>query len=732
MGLQMSPTKMVVAKIISHKDKDRQMTLALEEFGLFEFIDVRKRSNLATVEKTRDESTAIAALERIERLASTFDIELDRGISKRASIDDSTLSSSIEYVSDVIRSVEPEVLEIDKDLVSLQMDLERYMNIRDVAQYLEPLGLDPGYIGTTEYTYTTAGVIKTSKFSELEWSLKEVTEDSFAVSSIDLKRGVTVATISVPVALQSAVGRILTALGFESFSIPDGSEGSPEVILSDAISRISEIKKRIADLQQRKDDLRKEWRTKIAVAWELMDIERRRLDARRFYVYTEESVKTWGWIPKGKEERLESILKKHIGSALVLNIEEPDFTETESPTYLDNPDFMKPTQKVVESFGTPSKHDLDPTKLMWISFPLIFGLVFADVGQGFLILLIGIAAWRSKKKGDDWGSMLGYLQAGAEGLIMMGIFAMIGGFLFGSFFGAETVIEPLWPIFAHLDEHGHPNPYRAVHMLKLSIEIGAIQIGLGILLSIYNHVKHHEMRKAGISAFYLWLYVGFVNLLFGVSYNSIEKWFDPAGAVNMWLPFVGIGYGSGNNGVYPLLPVGAQTFTIFMLIIPLVIMAMLSFVGGMDGMVHLLESVLGMISHTVSYARIFALNTVHVILSGVFITLLPPILNIPFPHIEILGVEIIPELVWHEGAHGPEQVQPFLPLLGAVVGTLIVGILEGLLAFMHTLRLHFVEWFSKFYHAGGVPFEPFRIERIHTMAPSKDFDLPTQSGYAVN
>ena len=46
--------------------------------------------------------------------------------------------------------------------------------------------------------------------------------------------------------------------------------------------------------------------------------------------------------------------------------------------------------------------------------------------------------------------------------------------------------------------------------------------------------------------------------------------------------------------------------------------------------------------------------------------------------------------------------------------TFIVGILEGLLAFMHTLRLHFVEWFSKFYHAGGIEFMPFSAKRIHT------------------
>jgi vacuolar-type H+-ATPase subunit I/STV1 len=307
---------------------------------------------------------------------------------------------------------------------------------------------------------------------------------------------------------------------------------------------------------------------------------------------------------------------------------------------------------------------------------------------------------------------MGYIQSGAEGLIMMGIFAMLGGFLFGSFFGAETVVEPLWPIFSHYDSHGHANPYRAAHMLKLSIEIGAIQLTLGIFLALYVKLKHKEYREALAAFAYAWLYLGFINLIFGVSYNSIEAWFTTEGTVNLWLPIIGIGYGTGNNGVYPTLPINPLIFTLMVFIVPFILMAIPSMMGGMDGFVHLLENGLGMISHTVSYARIFALNTVHIILSGVFFTLVPPIFNIPFPPVSLFGVEIIPEHVYHHQTH--VEVAPYLPFLGAIIGTFIVGILEGLLAFMHTLRLHFVEWFSKFYHAGGIPFRPFTYARKHT------------------
>jgi vacuolar-type H+-ATPase subunit I/STV1 len=91
--------------------------------------------------------------------------------------------------------------------------------------------------------------------------------------------------------------------------------------------------------------------------------------------------------------------------------------------------------------------------------------------------------------------------------------------------------------------------------------------------------------------------------------------------------------------------------------------------------------------------------------------MLPAIITIYFPPVSLFGVDIIPAVVHTHNYTGP----PMIPLLGAFIGTLIVGILEGLLGFMHTLRLHFVEWFSKFYHAGGIEFKPFSVDRLHTV-----------------
>jgi V/A-type H+-transporting ATPase subunit I len=703
---RMSPQKMIVAKVVSHRDFERQVLMSLEEFSLFEFIDVRRQAGIVDVKRTRDEETAYSALERLTKVLESLELDYTKRTGVYTEVNDTTLEDSLTLAAKVISAVEEEVLDIDSKTTIARLEMERQRGIADVAVSLEPLGIDPSLIGTTEFTFTTAGIVPSGRESELEWSINEVTEGAFTVGTLALKRGGSACVITVPVELKDAVERILSAMQFEAFAIPEDSAGRPEQIVADAENQILELEKEVEQLVQRKEHIALEWGTRILAAWETLDIERKRIDIKSYIVYTEQSLKMWGWIPEGKEEEFESLLSENVGPALEVTFDKPDFAEVEAPTYISNPKFMKPTEDVVKAFGIPGRHDLDPTKIMALSFPLIFGLVFADVGQGFLIFLIGYAALRATKKGQDWGAILGYVQNGAQGLMLMGIFAIFGGFLFGSFFGAETVLEPLWPIFAHTD------PNRATHMLKLSIEVGVIHISLGIIMALYNELKYKNMRKALINASYFWMYLGFIILIFGVSYNSIGNWFLTSGTVSLWLPLIGIGYGTGaHNPFYPILPIAPLMFTLFMFIIPLVIMLLASFKGGMDGVVHLLESVIGMISHTVSYARIFALNTVHIILSSVFITMLPPIVNIYFPSFSLFGVDIIPAVVHTSHYTGP----PVMPILGAFIGTLIVGILEGLLGFMHTLRLHFVEWFSKFYHAGGVEFQPFCVKRLHTV-----------------
>ncbi len=707
---------MLIAKIVAHRDYERAIIQAIEEFGKFEFIDVRYQAGLGELKKSRNEEAVYTNLDRLSNIITSLELDPKRHSGRRIEIDDNSLRITLEQANSVLSIVEPELLELDKELATLGTERDRQRMLYDVARSVVPLRLDLRLVGTTDYTYTVAGSVPATNTSRLEWAIREVSEGVYVFRSVGITRKTSVIAFSVPVERKDAVDRICAALGVERFDVPAGSTGKAEEIARTAQEKIADIEKRISTLRKRKALIAREWGLRILASWESMNIERRRIELKRNIVYTEHSLKVWGWIPEGTEKQLETRIRQAAGEYCEIHFEKTDFAETDSPTYLENPSFMKATERVVCAYGTPLKHDIDPTKIMWLSFPLIFGLIFADLGQGFIILLVGLAAKWSVKRGRDLGSTLGYLQTGADGVILMGLFAMLGGLLFGSFFGAETVLEPLWPIFAHTTATGEPNPYRSAHMLKLSIEVGAIQISMGIFLNFYNKIKHGERREAAFALSYLWAYLGFINLLFCISYSNISAWFSPVGNACLWIPILGIGAGSGNNGVYPVLPMSPLLFFILGFMTPLILMLLFSIKGGMDGAVEFMEYSIALVSHTISYVRIFALNMVHIILSKLFIDMLPALFVIYMPPLNILGLQIIPEYIIEHGEH----VQPYLPFLGALIGTIFVGMLEGILAFIHALRLHFVEWFSKFYHSGGVAFAPFTQQRIHTVV------IPTQ------
>ncbi|MCK4566975.1 MAG: hypothetical protein KAU48_06670, partial [Candidatus Thorarchaeota archaeon] len=71
----MSPEKMIVAKVISHRDLERQVLLALEEFGAFEFLDVRRQAGLVDVKRTREEETVFTAMDRLEKIINSLDLD---------------------------------------------------------------------------------------------------------------------------------------------------------------------------------------------------------------------------------------------------------------------------------------------------------------------------------------------------------------------------------------------------------------------------------------------------------------------------------------------------------------------------------------------------------------------------------------------------------------------------------------------------------------------------------
>ena len=148
------------------------------------------------------------------------------------------------------------------------------------------------------------------------------------------------------------------------------------------------------------------------------------------------------------------------------------------PTKMKNPGLFKPFELFVSMYGLPAYNEIDPTILIGLTYSVLFGFMFGDAGQGLCLLIGGFLLYRFKK-------------VRLAGIISCcGVFSTIFGLLFGSIFGFENIIEPLW---LHPQEAMMNLPFIG----KLNtVFVAAIAIGMGIILlcMILNMINSAEPR----------------------------------------------------------------------------------------------------------------------------------------------------------------------------------------------------------------------------------------------
>ncbi len=289
---------------------------------------------------------------------------------------------------------------------------------------------------------------------------------------------------------------------------------------------------------------------------------------------------------------------------------------------------------------------------MLISYPLIFGLMFGDIGQGPLFIVIGLLFLRLKRKGTKVpGGDIGQLFVGsAELLILLGIGVTIFGFVFGDFFGFETAtVFGLHPLFTPTEGALEGDIRHLQVFMVIILYFGVAHYTFGLSLNAYEKIRRKQYSEAFFGPVcWAWFYLAFVYLV---------------------AKFVLAGYKFSAVIAGPLL---TALLPIALFFIPFGLLTW------KEGPLDALEAFTSIGSNTLSYLRIWALN-----IADFFVKFAM------FTAGGIVG-----------GTAGG--------IVGAVLGNLLVMIIEGLIVFVQTLRLHWVEWFSKFYEGSGLPFAPYQ------------------------
>jgi V/A-type H+-transporting ATPase subunit I len=330
-----------------------------------------------------------------------------------------------------------------------------------------------------------------------------------------------------------------------------------------------------------------------------------------------------GWTPKADVTRLATAVKRDIGPLVsVEEVAEEEWTEEPTPVVLENPRLFRPFEPIVRFMPLPRYGTIDPTPFVAVFFPVLFGLMLADIGYGLLLGGLGLLLHRRSAPGSATRQV-------AEMMGPCALLTTVSGLLFGEFFGD---LGQRWfglhPLLFERQE-------AIVASLLLAIGLGVVHVVLGLVLGVVSSWRREPRRALGRGVAVLMVGLIAVAILAAVK----------------------------------VLPGSLLTPSVVALLVAFPVLVALE---GIFAAVELLSTV----GNILSYARVMALGMASVMLAVV------------------------------------------ANRLAGVVGSTIIGVLFALLFHLvnfgigvfgptvHALRLHYVEFFGKFYSPGGIPYRP--------------------------
>jgi V/A-type H+/Na+-transporting ATPase subunit I len=269
---------------------------------------------------------------------------------------------------------------------------------------------------------------------------------------------------------------VLQAAGWRAMDIPPEFHGSPDDVrqeLSDRLARMTEEEEQ-ENLRRRAEGAEQKLRERLVDAADSLARAAPYAELAGLIRARGALVRVCGWIPSRQLSLLKTMLEAKFGARFVLRARDPrDDERRRVPSVIRHPRWLQPFASLVLDYGVPRYGEIDPTLLFALTFVLMFGMMFGDVGQGVIVILAGVLLRRR-------------LGQYATLAVAVGLSSTAFGLLFGSVFGFEHVIPALW--MSPLSD-----PMR---MLGVALAWGIGFILLATMLTIRNRIVDGRMLDA--------------------------------------------------------------------------------------------------------------------------------------------------------------------------------------------------------------------------------------------
>jgi V/A-type H+-transporting ATPase subunit I len=676
---------MRVSLLILEEDLEA-FTRCLHEEGLVQLLECSTEGSLGRHEVREIDNEIGLLSSRIDRMVNLLDEARQAGVeggsfldriknmvsasppSEPRSVDLDTVKGTLQWCRDKVDPIAPELDRLGEVLRSAREERSSREGDLGLVRDLLPVKVPLASFRSAELTSSIFFYLPADRVETFQAAAREqISPVHISVISGATKR------LLMAMSLEGDRVKLLTQIHRFEGEIIDlpPYDGVPSEVEGEILSIIENLDGRIRDTTGDIQRLAADNLDDLLVVQEVVNIERERINALKLLARTSRTTLFRGWVPESDVKRLEDVTSSLTSGRYVLKKEKPrDEEYTEVPIRLANRWPFNSFEWVTKMYGMPSYREIDPTALLLPTFIVFFGTCLSDAGYGIILATLSFFVLRKV-----WGEQMGL------SLTLCGLATILMGWLMGGWFGnilysGSWGYGPMIPLF----KAGWKDPLAsdgAVAVLSLSLLMGIIHLMLGHVTAIMVYARQNKLIK-GLVVHVGWCLTLAFGSIFILWYLNLTEANATWQQLSTWGMTIGIimgiaGYIWDRSG--PARAAGPAQF---------------------------LYDILGHIADVISYSRLLALgisSAVNAFLIDLIIfqyampTLGPDAGVIRIVIAVVLGV---------------------LLAIGFLMLHLVNMGLNCLSGFVHTMRLHFAEYFGKFYESGGDEFTPFKSERSLT------------------
>jgi V/A-type H+-transporting ATPase subunit I len=583
--------------------------------------------------------------EEVDRWAQVLEI-LPQVVDIPSDLDPAKDIYPLEEVMDHLRGqVSPliqKVQEVSDQLARLQ---EYQKNLELIA----PAGVEPGALAGLRLAYLAPGWLPGENLLRLEQALEHLHHALIPVVQAETRTLVLAAGLATD---RETLDRALKGAFFEPLVLPPAATGSLNETLVDLKKQIQTRETSRQQLESQRSRLRDQIGPELVRIRNRIDLIRTLLRARVLFGKVDRAYLVSGWIPATLVAKLKEALAQELGDQAEVEVLSPEAIPgaregvLKIPILFNNPYLLRPFEALTKAYGTPAYREVEPTAFLAVSFLLMFGLMFGDVGQGAVLFLMGHVIFRRFFRYTDYGVIL----------MECGVASVIFGFLYGSVFGVENLLPALW--FSPMKD--------IAYFIKIAVLFGVAAISLGLILSFINALRLKTSRLPApglLAALIYWVLAGL-----GVRYLLTGAF-----AWDFWVA-------AGVAGVTLLMGTIYILQRLWLAPPPAEAVTEGAGIRLLEGVIEVVDGTIRFVANTISFIRIAAFALAH---AGLFI-----------------AVFSLADTLNRMGGGGVAY------WLTIGFGNVVIILLEGLVVSIQIVRLEYYEFMSKFFHGGGEPFKP--------------------------